>query len=315
MFNLFGGDWQLALAGYNCNPYRVKRVAEEFERNNGRKARFWDIMGKLPRETRNYVPMFIATYTIMNNEEQFEIGSYTKGPVYAFDAVPVAGGSSLQSIAEQLNIPVNVIKALNPELLRDNLPSVISENLQPDPMLSHGTAFESTGAYLLKIPYGMGEMLKPTPLFAGSEVYQIAHGEIPADITVGNNRYEMADLPAIVGAGRNSGSSRNTTPATPAPPPPPQNYTVKEGDTLESIASSFGITLEDIVANNTLEGDIILGQTLVLPAAPIQMHRVSYGDTLTKIAQRYNTTVDKIKTENNLGGGAIRIGQTLKIRR
>lgn len=314
LYNLFGGDWQLALAGYNCNPYRVKRWAEEYEARTGQKARFWDIIGKLPRETRNYVPMFIATYTIMNNEEQFELGGYNKGPVYAFDAVPVAGGSSLQGIADELSIGVNILKALNPELLKDNLPSVLSEDFQPDPMTTNGSPFSSAGAYLLKVPFGTGERLKNSSYFAGTEFFTIAHGVVPTEgVVVGEERFTMADLPSLVGTGR--GSSRNNTTTQPTTPPPPQSYTVKEGDTLETIAQQFGVSLEDIVANNTLEGDIAVGQTLTIPSPQIQIHRVGYGDTLTNIARKYNTTVDRIKQDNNLSSGNIRIGQTLKIRK
>ncbi|MEO0857775.1 MAG: transglycosylase SLT domain-containing protein [Bacteroidota bacterium] len=58
---MFDGDWQLALAGYNCGPYLVQRLARRATARLGRPATFWDIYGSLPRETRNYVPTYIAT--------------------------------------------------------------------------------------------------------------------------------------------------------------------------------------------------------------------------------------------------------------
>ncbi|MEM8601039.1 MAG: transglycosylase SLT domain-containing protein [Bacteroidota bacterium] len=58
---MFDGDWQLALAGYNCGPYLVQRLVRRATPRLGRPATFWDIYGSLPRETRNYVPTYIAT--------------------------------------------------------------------------------------------------------------------------------------------------------------------------------------------------------------------------------------------------------------
>ena len=57
---LFGGDWQLALAAYNCGPGRVQALVRRLERRLGRTPTFWDLYPHLPAETRAYVPRFIA---------------------------------------------------------------------------------------------------------------------------------------------------------------------------------------------------------------------------------------------------------------
>ena len=59
------GDWQLALAGYNCNPAVIARASRRYEERHGRPATFWDIDRAIPRETRAYVPMFIATALVV----------------------------------------------------------------------------------------------------------------------------------------------------------------------------------------------------------------------------------------------------------
>ena len=57
---MFGGDYQLALAAYNAGPGRVRRLMRAYEAENGKAPTFWELHDRLPRETRQYVPRFIA---------------------------------------------------------------------------------------------------------------------------------------------------------------------------------------------------------------------------------------------------------------
>ena len=56
----FNGDWQLALAAYNCGPARVSRLVSAYRARTGETPTFWDLRASLPRETRDYVARFIA---------------------------------------------------------------------------------------------------------------------------------------------------------------------------------------------------------------------------------------------------------------
>ncbi len=62
---MFDGDWQLALAAYNGGPGRVQRIARAYEAETGRRATFWAIRARLPRETQAYVPRWIATVELL----------------------------------------------------------------------------------------------------------------------------------------------------------------------------------------------------------------------------------------------------------
>ena len=92
----------------------------------------------------------------------------------------------------------------------------------------------------------------------------------------------------------------------------PVVYTVLKGDTLSSIASRFGISVNQIKTANNLTSDIItIGQRLIIPAASTTTYIVRSGDSLWSIANKFNTTVDEIKRLNNLTNNLLRIGQEL----
>ena len=111
------GDWQLALAGYNCNPAVIARAARRHEERTGQRATFWDIESAIPRETRAYVPMFIATSLVVSNPSAYGLdGTPDPGPEYAFDRMPAAGGTSLGAVARVLGVSEAAVRALNPSL-------------------------------------------------------------------------------------------------------------------------------------------------------------------------------------------------------
>ena len=60
LHRMFDGDWLLAIAAYNSGPGRVQGFVRQFERAQGRPPTFWEIRSRLPRETRDYVPRFLA---------------------------------------------------------------------------------------------------------------------------------------------------------------------------------------------------------------------------------------------------------------
>lgn len=131
----FFGDWHLALAGYNFRPSRVRQIVRRTEQELGRPATFWDIYDELPQETRNYVPMFIATALILSDPSGADLVRVPTGPRYAFDHVPVQHPVSLAQVANWVDAPVDQLRALNPEMRGDRLP-------------------DTREPYFVRLPYG-----------------------------------------------------------------------------------------------------------------------------------------------------------------
>ncbi len=129
------GDWHIAMAGYNCSPRCIKRAIRRAKSAGHANPNYWDMYRYLPRETRGYIPMFIATSFITSNPTAFNITPAEPGPVYEYHLVPVKGMLSLRDIADMAGSDLSTLKALNPSLRRSTLPP-------------------STGAFYIRIPVG-----------------------------------------------------------------------------------------------------------------------------------------------------------------
>ena len=96
-------------------------------------------------------------------------------------------------------------------------------------------------------------------------------------------------------------------------------YTVKSGDTLYSIASKYGLTVDELKKlNNLTSNTLSIGQQLKVNAnqsssTDSNIYTVKSGDTLYSIAKKYNTTVTDILDKNNLSTSNLSIGQKLII--
>lgn len=100
---------------------------------------------------------------------------------------------------------------------------------------------------------------------------------------------------------------------------PNEYYTVKKGDTLYSIATKNGLTVQELKElNNLTSNNLTIGQSLLIKKNPkentnITTYTVKAGDTLYSIARKYDTTVNKLTTLNNLSSSNLSIGQIIKI--
>ena len=125
LYKIFG-DWNLVIAAYNCGPENINKAIHRAGGNSD----YWKIYPYLPRETRGYVPAFIAANYVMNYYCEHNICPMrTKLPAKS-DTIIVSKDVHLKQIAEVCGIDIDELRTLNPQYRRDivngnNKPSII----------------------------------------------------------------------------------------------------------------------------------------------------------------------------------------------
>lgn len=111
-------DWALALAAYNSGSGRVRRAIKR-----GRSKNFWRIQRFLPRETRNYVPAFIAAnYLAHYYDQQDLLPDYPDLDVQITETIKIYNSISFYRIAQLTELPLEIIETLNPSYKKDRIP-------------------------------------------------------------------------------------------------------------------------------------------------------------------------------------------------
>ena len=124
------GDWSLAIAAYNCGPGNVNKAI----RRSGGKTDFWEIYYYLPRETRGYLPMFIAANYIMTYHKEHGIKPEAVEMPIHVDTFKINKQLHLKQVAELTGAPLEELKNLNPQYRHDIIPGNSKE-------------------YILRLPY------------------------------------------------------------------------------------------------------------------------------------------------------------------
>jgi len=115
------GDWNLVIASYNCGPGNVNKAI----RRAGGKRDYWAIYPYLPRETRGYVPIFIAANYTLNYAAEHNLCPAIVNMPALTDTVMVHQRIHLGQIAAVLNLPIEEVRLLNPQYRRDLIPGDI----------------------------------------------------------------------------------------------------------------------------------------------------------------------------------------------
>jgi membrane-bound lytic murein transglycosylase D len=111
-------DWHLALAAYNCGGGNVNRAI----RRAGGKKDYWEILPHLPRETRSFVPLFIAANYAMNFYAHHQLYPVQSSIPFATDTVMISQMIHFDQIADVLQLDKEIIRTLNPQYQRDIIP-------------------------------------------------------------------------------------------------------------------------------------------------------------------------------------------------
>ena len=130
------GDWATVLAAYNCGEGSVARVIRT--QKNDYLDNFWDFYERLPRETARYYPRFLAVLAIIKDPVQYGFTLEEPDQPISHETVTIERPIHLKTIADTLDIDLEDLTVLNPELRR---------NATPD------------APYLLKVPSGKGDIL------------------------------------------------------------------------------------------------------------------------------------------------------------
>lgn len=118
LYGMFG-DWQLAIAAYNCGPGNVRKAI----RRSGGKTNFWEIYNYLPRETRGYLPAFIAAIYFFHHYEAHNISVATLDLPMVIDTVMVDEKLRFDDMAKSMDISIDLLRALNPQYRVDVIPA------------------------------------------------------------------------------------------------------------------------------------------------------------------------------------------------
>ncbi len=112
-------DWTLAIAAYNCGPGNLRKAI----RKSGGKRNFWEIKKYLPKETREYVPKFIAISYVMNYYYEHDlVPNAPHENLINTSSAKVFEKINLRKLSKELGIELSVLKTLNPSYIRNFIP-------------------------------------------------------------------------------------------------------------------------------------------------------------------------------------------------
>ena len=153
------GDWTLALAAYNCGPGNVNKAIKRAGDNNI--STFWDIYEFLPKETRDYVPSFIAaTYTYMFYREHGLSMQKSDLPL-ATDTLMISKPLHFEQVCSTIDIPADLLRMLNPQYKSDIIPASGKSYPLTLPQVEIGRFIENEAVIHAKDSVYMAQYLKP----------------------------------------------------------------------------------------------------------------------------------------------------------
>jgi peptidoglycan lytic transglycosylase D len=315
------GDWYLAMAAYDAGPVSVQRAIERTGYAN-----FWKLreLHALPRETQNYVPIFIATALIGKDPRAYGF-DVQPDPRLDPDPVTVTVPTDLRLVAELIDQPVKELERLNPSLLTWATPLNASNFVIN---LPHGTK-DLYEKRIAEVPPGERVWWRAVKVEQADTLSGIARKYRITQVALARaNHLDPGDDPEI--------GAHLILPLPPGREPRYRRgrylrYRIRRGDTLGAIAARFHVRVASLRAWNHLRGSrIIAGRTLQLfgrggashersgeyhttARKGIRVYRIQTGDTLGGIAKHFHVSVADLRRWNNLRGSTIVVGRTLRI--
>lgn len=323
LYNMFD-DWQLALASYNCGPGNVRKAI----RKSGYKDGFWEVYNHLPKETRSYVPQFIAIMYVMNNLDEYGFQADSLEYAMAFDTLKITKTINLDVFCDQLGICKDDLSKLNPGLQREILPGYLNYSLRVplDVMqtLNGNRVAILDSAFVAKEErIAFEEVAQPSKTYytvrSGDYLGKIADKNkvsvtdikkwnnlskstvrVGQKLVIYNKQATKTTYSEYVEAKQEKSTSQSASTKVATKPVLTSNsqHIVKSGENLHLIAQKYQVSLTDIKAWNNLNSTVIhAGQKLVIKTASAKksinqdlpkFYMVQPGDTLWSISKKYN---------------------------
>lgn len=288
LHNMFG-DWELALAAYNCGPGNVRKAI----RRAGGKTDFWDIFNYLPRETRSYVPQFVAITYAFNYAEEHNLLLDERDYLYKMDTdtIMVRDFTNLQTIAEMLDLCYTDMDMINSSVKRNAIPG--------------GSKY-----YIVHLPSDLKEEFNFNRIAILDSASKSGKQELEllAKNSIGNT-YGKDKIIHTVRSGDVLGKIAS-------------QYRVRVEDirhwnNLSSNTIRIGQKLNIWLVPGHSSGAVAQAQPVKNQEVVIdgtKYHIVQPGDTLWQISRTYdNLSIEQLKKLNNLKSNSIKPGQKLVI--
>lgn len=335
------GNWSLSLAAYNSGAGNVNRAL----RRAGGVKNYWAVWPFLPRETRGYVPAFIAVNYVMNYAPEHNIFPMRPEMVYYnIDTVTVHDVLAFDQINEMLGVPMEEILFLNPQFKQEIIPASSSKKyllrLPRQYVADYLNNEQSLYAYKTKKGIERDQLLAEVKKAKDRNIHIVRSGENLGMIAkkyrvyvnqikrwnnLRNNTIYPGQKLVLYGAGSSNYYQKTSTPVMRSSEQ--SKHVVKRGENLGKIASKYKCTVTDLKEWNNLRGSTIHPNQSLIVYKPANKtpgsvkegkylyHIVRKGDTLWDIAKEYDgVTVDQIKRLNNMSNSnKIKPGQKIKV--
>lgn len=287
-------DWNLVLAAYNCGPGNVNKAI----RRSGGKTDFWDIFPYLPKETRSYVPLFIAANYIMNYYCDHNICPLQTNLPLATDTVMVRKMLHLQQVADVLHLDLEQLRALNPQYKRDIIPGNVRPSVLKLPAAeTYAFVSREDTVYQYRAEDLLANCIALNASFSGEDKSLITRERITHTVKAGENLYTIANIYGVTAKDirKWNGLRSNRVP---------------KGRRLKLYVDNGGVAFAQKKAapktnskgNQRLKADGFIS------------YKVKSGDSLYTISKKYpGLTAKELQKVNNLSSAMIRPGQVLKI--
>lgn len=349
LYNSYG-DWSLAIAAYNCGPGNVNKA---LRRAGGGKKDFWEIYPFLPRETRDYIPAFIAANYAMTYYNHHNISPALASRPIVTDTVHINKRVHFQQISDVMGISMDELRVLNPQYRTDVIPgdihpyALILPNIQAycyianeDSIVNHNAELyarrdvvgPSTGAtvtsgdggqYVEEVIVKYHKVRRGENLASIARRYGVSQQSIRRTNGIGRrvrrgqtlriNTVQRRYVPAPAQTDSTATTDNKPQVATPETKAETSPDT-KTNETAEPTPQTRQVT--DAMSNakkSDKKKDNNRKDSRKKTESKPVKHKVSSGENLTKIAKRYGVTVDQLRSANNISGDDIRAGQTLTI--